>query len=103
MATAEAGWSNWSGSVRAPATVARPTNEAALSALVREAAKVRAVGAGHSFMPLCRSDELIVSLDAMTGELSIAPDRQTARIPAGWSIKRLTEADIKALPARDRP
>ena len=92
MATAEAGWSNWSGSVSAPARVARPTNEAALSALVREAAKVRAVGAGHSFMPLCRSDELIVSLDAMTGELSIAPDRQTARIPAGWSIKRLTEA-----------
>lgn len=92
MATAEAGWSNWSGSVRAPATVARPTDEAALSALVREAAKVRAVGAGHSFMPLCQSDELIVSLDAMAGELSIAPDRQTARIPAGWSIKRLTEA-----------
>ncbi|MGB0950496.1 MAG: hypothetical protein ACPGWQ_00655 [Poseidonia sp.] len=39
MATAEAGWSNWSGSVRAPATVARPTDEAALSALVREAAQ----------------------------------------------------------------
>ena len=92
MATTEAGWSNWSGSVSAPARVVRPTNEAALSALVRDAVKVRAVGAGHSFRPLCRSDELIVSLDAMAGDLSIAPDRKTARIPAGWSIKRLTEA-----------
>lgn len=86
------GWSNWSGSVTAPASVARPRDEGELAALVRAAKKVRAVGAGHSFMPLCASDERIVSLADMAGTLTVAPDRKTARIPAGWSIRRLTAA-----------
>ncbi|MDK2759780.1 MAG: FAD-binding protein [Sphingopyxis sp.] len=85
-------WSNWSGSVSATVPVLRPRSEAELGAAVREAALVRATGAGHSFMPLCPSDGLIVSLDDLPGAISIAPDRQTARIPAGWSIKRLTAA-----------
>src|SRR3546814_15808911 len=84
------GWSNWSGSVPAPVSVARPRDEGELAALVREAKKVRAVGAGHSFMPLCASDERIVSLADMTGMLTFAPDRKTARIPPGRSHRRLT-------------
>ena len=59
------GWSNWSGSVTAPAEVARPQSEDELAALVRRAGKVRATGAGHSFMPLCQSDELILGLDRL--------------------------------------
>jgi FAD-linked oxidoreductase len=43
-------------------------------------------------MPLCASDGIIVSLEDMEGGLVVAPDRASARIPAGWSIKRLTEA-----------
>ncbi|BBB14304.1 D-arabinono-1,4-lactone oxidase [Sphingopyxis sp. FD7] len=85
-------WSNWSGSVTARAAIARPQSEDELAALIRDAHRLRVVGAGHSFMPLCESDELIVSLDAMPGELSVAPDRRSARIPAGWSIRRLTAA-----------
>ncbi len=85
-------WSNWSGSVRADARVLRPRSEAELSAAVRATAKVRVAGAGHSFMPLCASDDLIVNLDALPGTLTVSPDRRTARIPAGWSIKRLTAA-----------
>uniref|UniRef100_UPI0035CA99B4 D-arabinono-1,4-lactone oxidase n=1 Tax=uncultured Sphingomonas sp. TaxID=158754 RepID=UPI0035CA99B4 len=85
-------WSNWSGSVHTAATVLRPTNEAALGAAIRGASSVRAVGAGHSFMPLCESDGVIVSLEDLAGTLTVAPDRKTARIPAGWSIKRLTAA-----------
>ena len=85
-------WSNWSGSVTAPADIARPQSEDELAALIRAAAKVRATGAGHSFMPLCSSDELIMGLDRLAGEIVIAADRRTARIPAGWSIKRLTAA-----------
>ena len=83
-------WSNWSGSVRAPAPVQRPRDEGELADIVRRSATVRPTGAGHSFMPLCESGDAIVSLEDMAGELTIAPDRQTARIPAGWSIKRLT-------------
>ena len=83
-------WSNWSGSVRAATTVQRPRTEDDLASIVRGARSVRPIGAGHSFMPLCASDDAIVSLDDMEGELRIAPDRKSARIPAGWSIKRLT-------------
>ena len=85
-------WSNWSGSVAASGQVARPRSEDELAMLVRSAQKLRATGAGHSFMPLCESDELIVSLGDMAGALRVAADRRTARIPAGWSIRRLTAA-----------
>ena len=86
------GWSNWSGSVAAPVAVTRPQSEDELAALVRAAIKVRATGAGHSFMPLCASNDLLLGLDDLPGEIAVAPDRRTARIPAGWSIKRLTAA-----------
>ncbi len=85
-------WSNWSGSVTAPTEVKRPQSEDELAALIRGARKVRATGAGHSFMPLCQSDDLIVGLDGIGDAIRISPDRETARIPAGWSIKRLTAA-----------
>lgn len=85
-------WSNWSGSVRAPAAVHRPRDEAELAEIVRGARTVRPTGAGHSFMPLCESGDAIVSLADMAGAIAIAADRKTARIPAGWSIKRLTAA-----------
>jgi FAD-linked oxidoreductase len=87
------GWSNWSGSVNSTGQVRRPRSEDELAAIVRQAGTVvRPVGAGHSFMPLCASDDAIVSLADMAGELVVAADRTTARIPAGWSIKRLTAA-----------
>lgn len=86
------GWSNWSGSVAAPVAVTRPQSEDELAGLVRAATKVRATGAGHSFMPLCASNDLLLGLDDLPGEIVVAPDRRTARIPAGWSIRRLTAA-----------
>jgi FAD-linked oxidoreductase len=84
------GWSNWSGSVRSGASVQCPRTEDELAEIVRAAQTVRPVGAGHSFMPLCASGDAIVSLGDLEGELTVAPDRKTARIPAGWSIKKLT-------------
>ena len=86
-------WRNWSGSVVAhPAVIARPRDEAELAAIVRGAAQVRVTGAGHSFMPLCETTGTLVSLDDMAGELVVAADRQSVDAPAGWSLKRLTEA-----------
>ncbi len=86
-------WRNWSGSVVAnPAVIARPRDEAELAAIVRDAAQVRVTGAGHSFMPLCETTGTLVSLDDMAGELIVAGDRQSVDAPAGWSLKRLTEA-----------
>ena len=86
-------WTNWSGSVRAqPAQFAQPKTLDDLQALVRGAAKVRVVGAGHSFTPLCETDGLLLNLSELEGELVIAPDRKTVTAPAGWSLKRLTKA-----------
>jgi FAD-linked oxidoreductase len=86
-------WRNWSGSVVAtPETILHPTDETALAEAVAAASKVRVVGAGHSFMPLCETDGLLVSLEDMAGALRVAPDRRTVTAPAGWSLRRLTAA-----------
>ncbi|MCI3131212.1 D-arabinono-1,4-lactone oxidase [Phenylobacterium aquaticum] len=86
-------WSNWSGSVSAaPATLARPRDAGELAALVSRAPKLRVVGAGHSFMPLCQTDDLLISLADYQGQVEIAPDRKTVWAPAGWSLDRLTAA-----------
>ncbi|MEH0198674.1 D-arabinono-1,4-lactone oxidase [Caulobacter sp. CCNWLY153] len=87
------GWKNWSGSVEAtPSRIARPRTLDELSRLVREAGKVRVVGAGHSFMPLCETNGLLLDLSDLEGAVEIAPDRKTVWAPAGWSLKRLTAA-----------
>ncbi len=86
-------WRNWSGSVVAsPAALLRPRTLEALSACVADSAKLRVVGAGHSFMPLCETAGTLVSLGDMEGGLDIAADRQSAWVPAGWGLDRLTAA-----------
>jgi FAD-linked oxidoreductase len=85
-------WNNWSGSVQAnPASLARPRTDAEVSALVAGAERVRVTGAGHSFMPLCETDGLLLSLEDMEGELEIGADRASVWTPAGRPIRRLTE------------
>jgi FAD-linked oxidoreductase len=87
------GWSNWSGSVAAaPRLIARPRNAGELASLIGQASKVRVVGAGHSFMPLCETGDLLLNLTDYEGAVTVAPDRKTAWAPAGWSLKRLTAA-----------
>lgn len=89
-------WSNWSRSVHArPAQVVSPRTVEDLRACVREAAKVRVVGAGHSFMPLCETNGTLICLERLErleGEIEVSPDRQTVWAPAGWSLKKLTSA-----------
>lgn len=92
-AEAVAEWRNWSGSVvAAPAAVEAPKTLAELQRLVAAAAKVRVAGTGHSFMPLCATDGLLLSLSDLEGELAVAEDRQSVWIPAGWPIGKLTDA-----------
>ena len=89
-------WRNWSGSVLArPAEIVHPVDEAALQVAISAARKVRVVGAGHSFMPLCETDGVLLKLEDMAGELIVADDRKTVWAPAGWSLRRLT-ADLWA-------
>ncbi|HVM99853.1 MAG TPA: FAD-binding protein, partial [Caulobacteraceae bacterium] len=86
-------WRNWSGSVEAqPMAVERPRTIEVLQTLVAGAEKVRVVGAGHSFMPLCATDGLLLSLLDLEGELAPAADGQSVWVPAGWPIGKLTDA-----------
>lgn len=90
---AEAEWRNWSGSVAArPARIARPESEEALADLVRSSPKVRPAGSGHSFMPLCETDGVLVRLDRLPGGIEVAADRASAWVPANWPLHRLTQA-----------
>jgi FAD-linked oxidoreductase len=85
-------WRNWSGSVTAgPEVFARPTTESELAGLVRAARKVRVVGAGHSFMPLCATDGLLLDLSALEGDVEVAKNRASAWAPAGMSLATLTQ------------
>ena len=86
-------WRNWSGSVVAQASaIEKPRTEPELQALVAAARKVRVTGAGHSFMPICATDGLLLSLLDLEGSLEVSEDRQTVWVPAGWPIGKLTDA-----------
>lgn len=85
-------WSNWSGSVDAkPALIEMPKTYAELAGLVRAAKKVRVVGAGHSFMPLCATDGTLLSLSELEGDITIDTTTSRAWAPAGCSLAKLTE------------
>ena len=85
-------WSNWSGSVTAqPGEVVSPTTEVELAQIVARARKVRVTGAGHSFMPLCETDGVLVRLDTLEGDVEVSADKTRAWAPAGWSLAKLTE------------
>jgi len=84
-------WRNWSGSVVAtPERLERPKTEADLRAIVAGARRVRVAGTGHSFMPLCETDGVLISLADMDGGLEITPDRSSVWAPAGMPIGELT-------------
>lgn len=86
-------WSNWSGSVAArPREIARPKTEAGLARLVASANKVRVAGAGHSFMPLCETEGLLLSLDQLEGDIDVDVGGARVWAPAGWSLAKLTAA-----------
>jgi FAD/FMN-containing dehydrogenase len=65
-------WTNWSGSVTCqPQQVLSPASEDEIVDIVRRAATdgkvVRVAGTGHSFTPLCATDDVLLSLDRLAG------------------------------------
>lgn len=75
-------WENWSGSVEAtPAAVYEPATEAELVEVVERHAPedtIRAVGAGHSFTRLGETDDVLVSMEGLTGIESVDREAGTA-------------------------
>lgn len=87
-------WVNWSGSVECrPASQPGAGTEEEVARVVRDAAaagaRVRVVGAGHSGTPLCATDGVLLSLDALAGIESHDANARTATIHAGTRLHAL--------------
>jgi FAD/FMN-containing dehydrogenase len=72
-----------------------PASEAAVVELVRRAAAagltVRVTGTGHSFLPLCATAGVLISLDNLAGIESVDVAKREATILAGSKIHALGE------------
>lgn len=84
-------WRNWSGIQHAyPANRWAPASLDELSDKIASAAgPIRAVGAGHSFMPLVPTEGTLLTLDAMSGLVSHDAAVHTAVIKAGTRLADL--------------
>lgn len=93
----EGRWTTWAGTESCrPAQVARPRSEAEVAAVLARAAqdgrRVRPVGSGHSFTPLCLTDGLQLDLSAMDRVLDVDRATGRVRVEAGITIRALAEA-----------
>jgi FAD-linked oxidoreductase len=91
-------WRNWSG-IRHSYPQARiaPASEGELASLLKTSpAPIRAVGAGHSFMPLVPTDGTLLSLDALAGVTAVEGGEATV-----WAGTRLGDLG-PALASRSR-
>lgn len=84
-------WSNWSGGVTCkPRRMVSPQNEVELAAAIRSAeGTVRVPGSGHSFTPLCASDDELIDLSSFSGLKSAAAQSGTATFLAAtplWAV-----------------
>jgi FAD-linked oxidoreductase len=90
-------WRNWAGTVTArPRERPAPASLEALQALVRGASAagrtLRVVGSGHSFTPLVASDDVLVSLDALSGLTHVDAGALRAEAWGGTKLHALGRA-----------
>ncbi|HEY1077188.1 MAG TPA: D-arabinono-1,4-lactone oxidase [Fontimonas sp.] len=90
-------WTNWSGTVQCePSHCAYPINveqiQAEVLRVAEEGERLRVIGGGHSFSPLCWTDDNHLSLDRFTGIESIDVNTQQVWVRAGTRLRRLAEA-----------
>ena len=67
--------------------------EVALQQLIRTCQKdndsVRVVGSGHSFVPLCKTDGVLINIDGLEGILSVDNELNRATVAAGSKLSSL--------------
>lgn len=96
-------WTNWAGNQScAPTSIAHPSSEDELVALVQSAAeagnRVKCVGAGHSFTPIACTDGLLVDLSGYGRFLHHDPETRRVTVQAGISLSALSdELDLRGL------
>ncbi|GCE30279.1 FAD-binding oxidoreductase [Dictyobacter alpinus] len=93
-------WHNWSGSIQSHVRqFVQPSSIEELARLIgsynRAGRHVRVVGAGHSFTPLVKTNDILLSLDKLQGIESVDAASSTAIVLAGTRLKRLG-ADLLA-------
>ena len=84
-------WTNWSGGVTCkPRRIVSPKDEVELAAAIRLAeGPVRVPGTGHSFTPLCATDDTLIDLSGFSGVRGMDPARRVATIAGGtplWDV-----------------
>ena len=86
-------WRNWSGSQHSlPSRREAPASIAALQQLLRETeAPVRPVGSGHSFSPLVPTNDILLSVNRLSGILSHDADSLQATMAAGTRLGQIGE------------
>jgi FAD-linked oxidoreductase len=87
-------WRNWSGSVDfKPREVATPRSVDELAQTVagyaREGRHMRVTGSGHSFTPLVRSDDVLISMAGLSGITAVDAERGTVTVLGGTPLKKL--------------
>lgn len=89
-------FTNWSGSVSfTPETIAAPETTGQLITAVKSAGRrgstVRPVGSGHSSTPIFRTEDILLSLDNMTGVLEVDAEAGWAKVLPGTGLRDLGE------------
>lgn len=89
-------WSNWSGSLKfTPAKVARPRTEEEVAALVAQAGEqnrtIRMVGACHSSSQIIQADDILLSLERMTGLVTTDQVSCEAVVRPGTTLEDASE------------
>lgn len=86
-------WQNWSQNQKSiPGKVFQPRSTSELMAEIQETSgALRLVGSGHSFTPLAKTDDTLISLNHMTGLLGHNEETNTARVMAGTPLHQLSE------------
>lgn len=75
---------NWAGNIEfSAAQIERPTSLPQLQAVVRNAAKVRVVGAGHSFNAIADTEGTLISLRDMPRIIAVDCAARTVRVDGG--------------------
>ncbi len=83
-------WLNWSRTFRCrPRYYFAPETEEDLCRLVRDAEKVRVVGAGHSFNASPLTGHTLISLDDYNRVLGVDREKQRVRVQAGIRLRDL--------------
>ena len=85
---------NWAGNVAfSPSAVERPNSVEAVQAIVKRAREqrqgIRVMGARHSFSQLIVTNDILISLENMTGLISVDKDTTQATVWAGTAIHQL--------------